>query len=181
MRGCFPTGVWKRDGGEAMNELRQRLTAASGYLDLGMFQDAWDELESLPPEMCADDAVFEIRIAILTRLGKWESARILAESLAKRSPEEPGWWLSWSDAIRREQSVDAAQAVLRQAADLHPGVAMIAYNLACYACVLGDLSEAKQLLKVAFGLDEGFRKIALEDPDLDLIFGAGAPDNQSLP
>jgi Flp pilus assembly protein TadD len=164
-----------------MNELHQRLRATHGYIDLGMFQDAWDELESLPPAMRADDAVFETRIAIFIRLENWESARVLAESLAKRSPENPEWWLSWSQAIRQEQTVEAAQAVLRQAADIHPTVAIIAYNLACYACVLGDISEAKELLKVAFRIDGTFKKIALDDPDLDVIFGAGKPENPNLP
>lgn len=94
-----------------------------------------------------------MRIAIFMRLGKWESARVLVESLAGRSPEYPGWWISWSRAIRQEQTVEASQAVLRRAAEIHPNVGMIAYNLACYACILGEMAEAKQILKVACGMD----------------------------
>jgi uncharacterized protein HemY len=58
-----------------------------------MHQDAWNELESLPPELRADDGVLELRIQIYQALGKWESARVLAESLAKRSPENSYWWI----------------------------------------------------------------------------------------
>jgi len=95
---------------------------------------------------------------------------VLAESLARRSPENPGWWLSWTYALRREQSVEAAQAVLRKAAELHPHEAMIAYNLACYASVLGDLAEARTLLEIACKLDKTFRGMALDDPDLELLW-----------
>ena len=163
-----------------MNNLQRCLDAAHGYIMLGMFQDAWDELENLPPEFCSDDVVLALRIEVFHGLGKWDSARVLAESLATRSPENPDWWLSWSFALRREQSVDAAQAVLRKAAHIHPTVAMIAYNLACYACLLGKIAEAKELLKRAFDADEAFKKLAMDDPDLDAIFDKGMPTTMGL-
>ncbi len=153
-----------------MTGLERCLEATVGYIALGMHEDAWDELENLPPEFRADDVVLALRIEILQGLRKWESCRVLAESLAKASPENPDWWLAWSFAIRREQSVEAAQVVLRKAAALHPDVGLIAYNLACYACVLGDIAEARELLKRAVLMDEAFEKMALEDPDLDAIF-----------
>lgn len=164
-----------------MNAPLHKIEAAHGYIDLGMFQEAWDELESLPPELRAGNAVFEIRLEIFQRMQKWESARMLAESLAKQAPENPAWWLHWASAIRQEKTVGAARKVLRQAVELHPNVATIAYNLACYCCLLGDIAEAKELLKVAFGLDEEFKRIALDDPDLDAIFGPEKVGNTTTP
>jgi tetratricopeptide (TPR) repeat protein len=154
-----------------MNDLQRNLDAAHGYLALGMHQDAWEELESLPPELRAHDHVLELRISIYHGLGKWESARVLAESLAKRSPENPNWWILWAFSLRREKSVDAARAVLLEAAAVHPDVALIPYNLACYACVLGQIEAARKLLTVAFSMDEMLKRVALDDPDLDPIFG----------
>ncbi len=46
-----------------MNERQRYLEAALGYLGLGMHLDAWGELESLPPELRADDVVLEFRIS----------------------------------------------------------------------------------------------------------------------
>ena len=152
--------------------LVQLLQPALGYLQLGMFVEANDELEELPPELRADDAVLGLRLEIYQGLGKWESARVLAESLAKRSPENPGWWLSWSYALRREKSVAEAQTVLRKASEIHPDVALIAYNLACYACVMGDLAEARTLLKIAFGMEASCKRMALDDPDLEPLWTA---------
>lgn len=84
-----------------IRQLDQLLQPAIGYLQLGMVEEANDELEELPPEMRAADEVLALRIEILQRLAKWESARMLAESLAKRSPENTGRWLSWSYALPR--------------------------------------------------------------------------------
>ena len=138
-------------------------------MTLGMYQDALEELANLPPEFRSNDVVFALRIEIFQGLKLWEAGRMLAESLAKRSPENPDWWLSWSFSLRREQSVEAARFVLRKAAAIHPDVALIAYNLACYASVRGEIAEAMELLKRAFALDGKFREMAVEDPDLDPV------------
>lgn len=73
-----------------MTDLQRSILAALGYIHLKMFQDAWDELEGLSPEDKAYDEVLEIRIEIFLHLKKWTSARELAESLARRTPEDPG-------------------------------------------------------------------------------------------
>jgi predicted Zn-dependent protease len=155
-----------------MNEASRHLEAAHGYLILGMHQDAWDELENLSPELRADDAVLELRIQIYHGLGKWESARVLAESLAKRCPENPQWWILWAFSVRFEQSVEAARAVMLKAASVHPDVALIPYNLACYACVLGQMESTRMLLAKAFAMDGTLKRLALDDPDLEPMFGA---------
>lgn len=159
-----------------MNAISRNLEAALGYLALGMHQDAWDELESLPPELRTDDGVLELRIQIYQGLGKWEPARVLAESLAKRSPENPHWWILWAFSLRREKSVEAARSVLLEAAAVHPDVALIPYNLACYACVLGQIEAAHKLLTIAFSMDVMLKRVALDDPDLDPIFGESSSE-----
>jgi hypothetical protein len=159
-----------------MDELKRHLEAALGYLDLGMHQDAWNELERLPPELRANDLVLDLRISIYHALGKWESARILAESLAKRSPECPHWWIHWAFSLRREKSVEAARAVLLEAVVVHPEEPLIPYNLACYACVVGQLDAAYKLLQVAFSIDVTLKQVALHDQDLDPIFGENSSE-----
>ncbi len=156
-----------------MFELKRRVDAATGYLMLGMIQDAWDELEALPPELRTRDEVLATRIEIYHKLAKWEQARILAESLAGRSPQNPAWWIHWAYSLRREQSVEAAREVLEQAVRIHPDVSLIPYNLACYACMTGNMVEAGKLLQRAVILDPRLKLVALKDPDLDAIFGAG--------
>lgn len=154
-----------------MNELNRLLEPAVGYLTLGMCEDAWEELENLPHELRVNDAVLELRILIYQRMGKWGFARILAESLAKKSPGNPHWWIQWAYSLRREKTVADARAVLMEAAAHHPDEAMIPYNLACYSSVEGNLEAASKLLQRALAMQPELRKIALDDPDLDPIFG----------
>lgn len=154
-----------------MNEIIRHLEACSGYITLGMYEDAWNELESIPPELRAHVDVIELRLEIYQALAKWESARVLAESMAKQDPENPNWWIAWAYSLRREKSIGEAREVLQEAVLRHPSVALIQYNLACYACVLGEVKEAHRLLATAFTLDDTLKKIALDDPDLDNIFG----------
>ena len=156
-----------------MTDLKRTLDAAAGYLTLGLIDDAWQELEALSPEMERDPAVLELRCEIYQRLGRWNSARVLAESMAHLLPENPAWWLTWAYALRREQSVEAARGVLWEAAQRHPGVPLIFYNLACYASVLGELDEARRLLTKPFAMDPGMKKIAGKDSDLTAVFRNG--------
>ena len=160
----------------AMSPHSRTLNAVSGFLELGMPEDAWEELDTVPPGQRDREEICEMRIAVLMRLEKWEGARIDAEAMAKRHPGNSGWWISWAYALRREKSVPEAREVLLQAAQLHPGELMIFYNLACYASVLGELDEARKLLARVFSEDSDFREMAMEDPDLVGVFGAGEID-----
>ena len=47
-----------------------------------------------------------------------------------------------------------AEAILLRAQTIHPEVAMIAFNLACYASVTGRMEEAKERLRHAIEFDK---------------------------
>lgn len=74
-----------------MSDPVETVKAAWGFIELGLFEDAAEELDSLPAEFRVGDDVMEARIGICQRLEKWNSARVLAQSLAGRSPENPVW------------------------------------------------------------------------------------------
>lgn len=153
--------------------LHRSLNAASGFIALGLYEDAKDELESLPPELRTADSVLELRIEIFQKRDQWRSARVLAESLAKRCPDKPNWWILWAFSLRREVSVEAARGVLREAFRHHPETGLITYNLACYACVLGELKEAESLLALALTIEPELKWVACDDPDLEELFNRG--------
>ena len=48
--------------------------------------------------------------------------------------------------------------------------AILHYNLACYACQLGDIEEAKSRLSTACKMDPQFKATALDDPDLEAMW-----------
>jgi hypothetical protein len=55
--------------------------------------------------------------------------------------------------------VSRAEALLLRAQAIHPRVAMIAFNLACYASVSGRFEEAKVRLGQAVQLEEDVREL----------------------
>ena len=96
---------------------------------------------------------------------KWDMAAAVASHLVKVDPENAGWWISLAYALRRTESVEKAEAILLRAQAIHPKVAMIAFNLACYASVTGRMEEAKARLRHAIELDKDIRRLALDDED----------------
>jgi hypothetical protein len=48
----------------------------------------------------------------------------------------------------------------------------IKFNLACYEAQMGNLDQAKANLERATRIDPRFRLIALEDPDLQPLWGS---------
>jgi tetratricopeptide (TPR) repeat protein len=75
-------------------------------------------------------------------------------------------------ALRRFGARDQlAEAVfLLDAWAKHPREPMIHYNLACYACQMGSIDEAKKYLAQAFKLAPGIRSLAFEDEDLQPLW-----------
>lgn len=165
-----------------MNESNQRLlTVAQGYVELGMFLDANEELENISPDERHLPEVLAIRIDIYHGLQKWELMRTVARQLAIDQPDNPQWFTCWAQAARHAESVDAARLVLLNAVESLPGAAVVQYNLACYECLLGEIEVAKARLGHAFKLNSKLRLAALDDPDLRTLWDSLAgPSGESL-
>ena len=84
----------------------------------------------------------------------------------KVDPETADWWISLAYAVRRIEGIEKQKRSLLRAQKMHPRVAMIAFNLACYASVTGRMVEAKEGLRSAIKLDKDIRALALDDEDL---------------
>ncbi len=158
--------------------------AAQGYFELGMFEDAANELESLDPEQRGSPRVIAFRVAIYSALKRWTLAEVAARHMVKVDPDQVTWWIQWAYATRRCRSIDEAKAILLDGEVRHPKEALIKYNLGCYACQLGDLEEARARVAAAIALDGKFRAMALDEPDLEPLWkdiAKGLPLNSSSP
>ncbi len=140
-------------------QIRRKVTAASGFAELGLYQGSMgiyvfnreNLLHALDNDM--DD------------FGK----HILPEALQKRkvmAPDAADWYIALAFAIRRAQSLAAAEVILCAAVQKFPANATIHFNLACYYAQLGDLDKARLYLQRAIAIDENFKAMALNDPDL---------------
>jgi len=142
------------------------LTEAIGYIELGMFQDAWDTLESISPEQRDLAVVLKVRLEIYRGLGKYEGMEAVASHLCRILPEEPQNWISCAYAQRRHLGIEIAEKTLLEAVRRFPEEPTIHFNLACYACQQGRLEEARGRLTEAIRLEPAFKQMALEDEDL---------------
>ena len=131
-----------------------------------MFDEAAQVLEEIEPEEKTRNEVLGARVNLYMAAKKWDMAAAVASHLVKVDPETAGWWISLAYALRRTESVENAEAILLRAQAIHPEVAMIAFNLACYASVGGRIEEAKERLQHAIKLDKDIRGLALDDEDL---------------
>jgi predicted Zn-dependent protease len=144
----------------------RRLSYAQGYLELGMLQEAAAELDQIPAPACDSSQVLALRLALLQEQKNWNALRLAAEYFVRREPQEAGGWITWAYATRRDQSLTAAEKILREAELAHPDEATIQFNLGCYACQRGDLKEARRRVNRSIALEKSFRSLAATDPDL---------------
>jgi tetratricopeptide (TPR) repeat protein len=148
----------------------KHLLSARGYVDLGMFIEANEEIEAIDPLCRCLPVVLATRLAIYSGLQRWELVGVVAQKLAEFDPDDPQWPLSLAYATRRTESVEAARTILQRAIKRHRKDATIRYNLACYECQLGDIPAAKRYLKRAFELAPELRATAFDDQDLESIW-----------
>ncbi len=149
---------------------QQYLTAAEGFLALGMLEDANAEIEKIDPFCRHLPEVCAVRLSIYLRAQNWELAETLAARLRAADPANPQWHISLAYAVRRLSSIAAAKPILIDAAERHPNEPIIHYNLSCYECQLGDLSSAREHLKKAIALAPECRLMALDDEDLQPLW-----------
>ena len=145
---------------------QKQVLAASGYLELGMFEDAARTLDELSPEDKGREEGARRAAPALHDHWQMGHGRSRGQDLVEIEPARPEWWINLAYSSRRSQSVEQAEAILLRARDVHPTNAVIAFNLACYANVTGRVDEAKSRLKHAIAIDKEIRELALNDEDL---------------
>lgn len=147
---------------------------AIGWIELGNPAQALVELEDLPAEVRQHPDVLEVRWQICAATGDWAAALPWARALMDAAPDRASGWLHHAYALRRAPGggLAAAHAALRAAWERFRQEPLIPYNLACYACQLGRLDEARDWLRraMAIGGRDPVRRLALADEDLRLLW-----------
>lgn len=148
--------------------------AAQGWLELGNPAEAEAELENISHPQLNHPVVLEIRWETSAKQAKWDLAKDIARTIVAESPDDASGWLHLSYATRRATggSVQDAWDVLLPVGNRFPKVALVSYNLACYACQLGKPIVAWKWLQKAFesGDRDHFKFMALHDSDLQPLW-----------
>jgi tetratricopeptide (TPR) repeat protein len=150
---------------------RRHLEHASGYIALGLINEAAKEMALIPPEDWARPEVLAVRIELHVAGKEWDMVIGYGEQLARRHPEEEHGWISWGFALRELNRLDDAKAVLLEAEPIHgKECGVLHYNLACYYCLLGNQAEAKKRLRIACKMGKHWKQAALDDEDLKAMW-----------
>lgn len=152
---------------KAMANLDRSLEVATGYFQLGMFEEALEELDRLPPPARTSAEATELSAAIYCEMRDWDALREMAVRLVSERPGDSQNWIWLGYATRRCRSIEEAKQVLLDALHLHETEPMIHFNLACYAAQTGELGTARERLFRAIALDPDVKQMALYDPDLE--------------
>jgi predicted Zn-dependent protease len=174
VRLALDTAAFVLSYGRTMNKLEPPDThcflAAMGWLELGNAAEAKAELAQVSAEQQEHPDVLEVRWSLAAEQKCWEEALEIARALLRRAPKRSSGWLHQAYALRRvpDGSVQKAWEALLPASNKFPKELTIPFNLACYACQMGQLVAAREWLlrAVAIGGKEKVIGMALNDSDV---------------
>ncbi|MES2573100.1 MAG: hypothetical protein V4710_23960 [Verrucomicrobiota bacterium] len=147
----------------ALYEFRWQLSAAEGYLMLGMANEAWEQLEEISVALNEVPEIVLLRLHVLNKLEKWEAATTLGHSAIQQHPQEGDLYILTAYAKRRFIDIAHAKPILLAGEAVLKDEPAFHYNLACYECQLADLPAAKTRLNRAFELDKTYHSAALDE------------------
>jgi Flp pilus assembly protein TadD len=157
---CIPSG-------ETVIPTRKHLDYALGYLGLNLLAEARAELAMITPADREKTEVLSVQLELAMAQSAWKRVIRLASKITRESPADERPWIAWAYALRELQAVgDALDILIMGEAAIDRPSPLVDYNLACYHCLLGDLTEARRRLKRACAREPSWKTEAATDPDL---------------
>lgn len=147
---------------------RHRVLSAEGWLELGSSAEAAQELRLISRAAESHPDVLELRWRLYAAKGAWDVALDVARVVSQIDPARPSGWIHQSFSLHELKRTGEARDLLLPLANRFPKDSIIPFNLACYACHLGNLTEAREWLLRARKLlpKAEFKSMALADSDL---------------
>ena len=142
------------------------MRAASGWLDLGLADEALLELETLPTDVRNQREVLELKLAAQMVNQSWNPASDTARLLCLKAADEPLFFLRAAFCLHETGDTLAACNWLLRGPKTLFEMPVFHYNLACYLWTLGEANRARSHLKQAITMDGSFLATARDDHDL---------------
>jgi len=153
-----------------MRDIEALLQPFTGYLELGMYEDAEKELQNFLPELKEHPFLALAQLELIMARKQWQEGVVLGKTLCQRWPEEFEFWFKTAYCLHElRQTVEAKETLLQAPVAIRES-AIFYYNLACYETQLGNLAEGRRLLGKSCKIDSGFHQDALHDPDLQPLW-----------
>lgn len=144
----------------------QALCAVSGWLDLGLPDEALVELDGLADAQKHSETALRLRIDALMAMQRWNQAAAVAKRLSILTPDDPLVFLRAAYCLHETGDTQAACQFLFRGPRSLMSMPIFHYNYACYLSILGEYRRAKGHLRRALKMDSTLREHALQDRDL---------------
>ena len=154
-----------------VEEYQRTLVMAQGYCELHMYEDALEELDSIPGEYQQRPIVVEMRLVTLMQAKRWPDALHFGDKLCSLRPDANSAYIHTAFCLHELGRTAEARELLLNGPRTLEKEANYFYNLACYECVLGNLEQAGMHLARSIRLDPKYREFAKSDPDLQALHG----------
>jgi tetratricopeptide (TPR) repeat protein len=149
----------------------KHIDAAEGWLELGNFIEAVRELDRLSENSKAHPEALEVRWKIFSSGKLWNRCLEVAEALTEAAPERATSWLYLAHTLHQLDETEVAYQTLLEIVSEFACDGEILYQLACYACLVGEEDDARQWLNEA--LEVGgteMKKRARANPELKALW-----------
>jgi tetratricopeptide (TPR) repeat protein len=146
--------------------------AAQGWLELGNAAEAMAELRQVPPGMQEHPRVIHEWWQVHGHLGDYPKCLELARHMIQVAPHLSWGWFMQSWTLFCQGKPEVAYESLLPSADRFPKDKLVRYELACYACKLGRIPEAKKWLSQAAEVSDAaaVQEKASADPKLQPLW-----------
>ncbi len=144
------------------------VNAAIGWIELGNLSEAIEEIVKVSPASRRHPEVLRVCFTLAAKQAQWDLAVDLAQSICRKVPQFALGWVCQAYALHRLGRTQEASDLLSGVVDQFSEEYSIPYDLACYACRLGRLDEAREWVELAIRLaGPEVKKLASNDPDLE--------------
>ena len=150
--------------------LRTHISRSNGYRELGMFDESILELEEIEGNDRWHPLVVEASYNTYRDAKEWELAMTMAKLKHESKPNSLEWLLNYADAHHQLADTEKAIECLKDAEGKFCEEAEYLFRLAKYHAILGNVEEAKNLVRRVFKLNGSFKADFLDDPAFDSVW-----------
>jgi uncharacterized protein HemY len=152
---------------------RLHLEAAEGWIGLGDYSSAAQELESITAANRTQPDVLQLRWRISAEAHDWDACLDISSSLTTSNPNRLFGWIHRAKSLYQLGRTQEAKDLLISVVDDFQSNSTVPFHLARYCCVLGQADEALRWLDRAVAAADNpeelfrLRRQLVEDPALE--------------
>jgi hypothetical protein len=145
--------------------------AAMGFALRRDWLESLRELEAISLESHLSETILSLKVQIFRGLERWDSMEAVARKLVTENPLQTQWVVALACAKRLKGDNEGANQLLKGIFERSPrnGFAIRLYQLASYACVLGEPVTAEAFLKQSIVILPALLELVREDPELKMV------------